>query len=367
MARVIDVRDGRPSGAAHWAMVAAAVLVAAVIGIGLARGLAGPPATEAPAAGQAPAAPAAKPAPTKPPPVLPARTVLVDAAPADAEAALVDCRAPMQALTLALGPGAPLTVCAGATQVRQMGSMRSYLAQDGGRQWVLQVDTAGGEVLRVALQGRDGRAYACEGSDCAGVTLGRHDARGTRQVTLRSVALRAGGVTAEIGAEAASSAEARGPTASTGTAGAGTADAARAMVSARLAVGADDQLPGLACTGPTVAISAPDGASQKFCGQGGAGFDIADDGTRTYQFQDFEGRTLAVKLDAQHVITRVSYGPYACEGTACTGASMSAAEPDNDAAERSFFFGRTTLFEAGGSSKRAGLQLNGSLVLQGQP
>lgn len=363
MARVIDVRDGRPSGAAHWVMVGGAVLVAAVIGIGLARGLAGPAASEAPAVRQAPAAPAAKPAPAKPPPALPARTVLVDAAPAAAEAAPpVDCRAPMQALTLALGPGAPLTVCAGATQVRQMGSMRSYLAQDGGRQWVLQVDTAGGEVIKVALQGRDGRAYACEGSDCAGVTLGRHDARGTRQVTLRSVALRAGGATAEVGAEAGSSAEASGPTASTGAAG-----AARAMVSARLAVGADDHLPGLACTGPSVAISAPDGASQKFCGQGGAGFDIADDGTRTYQFQDFEGRTLAIRLDAQHVITRVSYGSHACEGAACAGATMSAAEPDNDAAERSFFFGRTTLFDAGGSSTRAGLQLNGSLVLQGQP
>jgi hypothetical protein len=141
------------------------------------------------------------------------------------------------------------------------------------------------------------------------------------------------------------------------------------VLNGRLAVPSDDQLPGLGCTGPAVEIGTPDGAVHKFCGQGGAGFSIGDDGLRTIQFQDHEGQTLNIAVDPQQRVRRVEYGGNACEGDSCAGVSVTAAAPDNDLAERTFFFGRTALYGMG-SSGRSGaapaMVLNGSMVLPSQ-
>lgn len=339
MARLIHIQSARPSGAVHWTRVAAVMLAAALMGGGLAAWLA--PGRDAPLRPEAFAS--ASPARA----AEPLRAVSsTGAAAAAAQPATDAVSCPIQSVRIAVAGAPPQVVCVGTTRVRQLGSVRTYEVQAGGVEgWVLQVDVAGGELVKAGLAARDGRRYTCEAAQCSGLSLGRHDTRGVRSVTLEGLVM----------ARAAAAADPADSTAQT------------AQVSGRLSVPSDDQVPGLACTGPSVSISAPDGSMQKFCGQGGAGFEVADDGSRHYRFQDHEGQTLTVSVAPDQRVSSVQFGAFACRGSACGGASTNTAQPGNDMAERSFYFGRTPLGDATAPARSTpALIVDGTLVMPAQ-
>ena len=242
------------------------------------------------------------------------------------------------------------------TRVQQNGSVRSYIVNAGSADgWALQIDMADRQLLRASLSSRDGREFTCETSTCQGqATLGRAtvgSAASLRLLRLRLLRTSAPDSRAPVaGAEPLSGS---------------------LIIQASLRIPAEDQLPGLACTGPSVAISSADGSVHRFCGQGGSGIELADDGQRHYRFQDHEGRTLAIAIDKAERVVGVSMDQHACIGSACTGASSSSAEPGNDLAERSFFFGRTPLFEGGragsqGATRPPARLLEGTIVMPAQ-
>lgn len=328
MGRIIHIAPARPGGAAHWAKLAAAALVAVALGLALTDPDGGPPTAARPAAAAAPAQVPAQ------PPLAAVGTGPIAATAADVAPGPAPC--PLQSMQLAL-PGAPVrTVCMDATVVQQTGSVRSYVVRAGDAQgWTLTIDMVERSVAGVSLQARDGRTFRCERPDCVGdVALSASGTAATGHITLRDLRLAGPG---------------------------------EAILHASLRVPSDEQVPGLACTGPSTTISAPSGAAHRFCGQGGAGVEIADDGQRHYRFQDHEGRTLAITIDAEQRVTRIAWGGHACQGRACSGASTSSTDPANDLAERSFFFGRTALFEQGaGTAAKPALILDGSLVVPAQ-
>lgn len=329
-------------GAAHRVMIVAACLAAAAAGIALSR--LGSDAQPMP-----PTRPAAASAPRVIAVATPAVARVAPAASASATAVVV---CPLQSLSLASampqGGTAAKTVCMGSTLVQQTGDVRSYLVGAGDADgWTLRVDMVERRLFAAALQARDGRRYACESAQCAGsATLTQANAAQT--LSLRGLRL-----------------VMRSPAGSSATAA--TAEAGAFTLSAELRVPADDQVPGLACIGPSVSIATAGGAGRNFCGQGGAGVEIGGDGIQTYRFQDLEGRSLAVAVDAGQRVVGVELEPYSCKGAACAGASTTSAEPDNPLAERSFYFGRTALFDGGTSGNaRPGLVLNGTLLLPSQ-
>lgn len=236
------------------------------------------------------------------------------------------------------GGGAPATVCFAAAQVQQNGDVRSYRFGAGDAQgWTLRIDTVAQGLHRAELQARDGRRHGCEAPRCdvAGLSIERRGSAAPGRLRLEGLRL-AAAAPAAVG---------------------------EATLDGSLRLPPDDALPGLACIGPALTMRAPDGASGRFCGQGGAGVEIADDGGRHYRFQDYEGRTLLVHVDASQQVVGVAWGGAACRGPGCLGASTTSARPGDDLAERSFFFGRTALLDGGG---RPMLILDGSLVLPGQ-
>lgn len=335
MGRILHIAPARPGGAARRVKLAAAVLLAATCaGIALVARLG----HEVPGAARQPA-PAAG-APALEPALVAAPATAGQAVPArEAPAAPAPAACPLQSLQLALGRAAARTVCMDATGVQQNGSVRTFAIRAGDAEgWTLRIDMAERAVLAVSLSARDGRAYGCEAPRCTGqVSVSAASPGGPGRIALRDLRLASATVPGE------------------------------ATVNASLRVPPDEHVPGLACTGPSVTVSAASGALLRFCGQGGAGVEIADDGQRIYRFQDHEGRTLSIALDAAQRVAAVTWDGHACRGTACSGASTSSAEPGNDLAERSFFFGRTALFEVGtGARPRAMLVLDGTLVMPAQ-
>ncbi|HSI61138.1 MAG TPA: hypothetical protein VLA16_26510, partial [Ideonella sp.] len=150
---------------------ATALVALAAVGAGfvLLQGEPGPP---LPMAG--PGSVAMSPAEADPVRAAPAQAAQLAATPREAAPAC-----PFQQLEIALAGAAPLRACVDATRVQQNGGVRSYGAAGSGTAgWALQVDVAGGAVLKASLQAGDGRRFGCEGGACAGLGLGRHDARG---------------------------------------------------------------------------------------------------------------------------------------------------------------------------------------------
>ena len=75
--------------------------------------------------------------------------------------------------------------------------------------------------------------------------------------------------------------------------------------------------------------------------------------------------TVAIAPDQR--VSSVQFGAYACRGSACGGASTSSAQPGNDMAERSFYFGRTPLADAAGPARSTpALIVDGTLVMPAQ-
>jgi hypothetical protein len=340
MGRIIHIAPARPGGVAHWLRVAAAVLAAAAAGIGLSRLIEEGPAPQKPVA-QAPTT----------------QAVAVQASKADVDTPAVPVAAtdvvecPIQALTIAIDGGEARAVCMDATLVQQSGSVRTYLVKAGGAEgWTLRIDMVERAIQSASLEARDGVEYACGAARCLGrVTLDGQQPGGAWTLSVSDLRL--------LG---------RTPR----NASIDSIDTGLAVINARLTVPSDEQVPGLACTGSSVAIRATDGSTRKFCGQGGAGVAIAEDGHRSYHFQDHEGRTLTVAVNAEQRVIGVKLDNYGCQGNACGGASTSSSAPDNDLAERTFFFGRTVLTQVGtivasGGGPRPGLTLDGTLVMPG--
>jgi len=332
-----------PGAAAQRLKLAAALLLAAAIGVLLTRGWGDRPAAVLPAR---PAA-AAEVTVVAPVPLL--------AASSAGQAMTAEAAAPavcaLQSLQLALDQAPAFTVCLDNTQLQQNGSVRSYLLRAGDAQgWSLRVDMAERALLGVLLRARDGRAYSCAAPHCAGqVSVTAAPAGGDGQLSLRELRL---------------AAAPRSGAASAGGAGV-------AALNASLRLPSDEQVPGLACTGPSISISAAHAAAAKFCGQAGAGVEIADNGQRRYRFQDHEGRTLLIAVDGGQRVVGVSWEGHGCRDDGCRGARTSSADPANDLAERSFFFGRTVLPDqaaaaGAGAALRPALVLDGSLVMPAQ-
>lgn len=328
-ARILYMERARPGGWAHWVRVALACLAAAAAGVGVIRFIDPPRGPTRPVV--IPAAPAAPVASKRATATSPATATT----PADAVATPANC--PLQSMTLARDGVPPQTICMDATRVQQSGSVRSYVVQPGDAQgWTLQLDLVERRLLSASLKARDGREHACPSGQCQGsVELVRSGA--AQRLSVRGLRL---------------------PTGDSGT----------VVISAELRVPSDEQVPGLACVGPRVSIAAPDGTAEKFCGLGGAGVEIADDGRRHYRFQDHEGRTLTVSVNGEQQVVAIDFAPFGCRTPHCRGASTSSAEPDNPLAERSFFFGRTALSEGSATESRGpgGVVLDGSLVMPSQ-
>lgn len=337
MGRILYAKPARPGGALHWALAAAAMVAAAAAGIGLARLGDDAPAPAVPAPMAAPAAtlPAAA--------ATPSRAVPTAVAP---EAAVPATACPLQSLQLALDGATARTVCLDATVLQQTGSVRTYALRAADAQgWSLRIDTAERAVLSITLQARDGRAYVCRGLQCTGqASLLEAPGAGAGQIVLRDLQL----------AAQASLPKAPQPAAAAGV----------AVVSARLAMPSDDQTPGLGCPGPGISIGNGSGAARRFCGQGGTSVELADNGHLVYRLQDHEGRTLAIAVDAQQRVAGVSWEGRSCEGARCSGASTSSTDPSDAMAERSFFFGRTVLFDAGKATPA--VVLDGTLLVPAQ-
>lgn len=334
-ARIVRMQPARP-GRWAWA-VAGALALAAALGW---WAWPAPPVT-----GAAPPASPPMVAPPRPPAAAPATPALPQpvnpAMPAPTQlAAAAAC--PLQSLRITEPGAAPRTVCMDATAVQQNGSVRSYLVRAGDSQgWQLRVDTVERALHQVLLQARDGRQLGCQADDCGGqVQLRSRPTGGAGTLELHGLRLAGPG----------------GPV----------------VLHGQLRLPADDQLPGLGCSGPALTLGSADGTLRRFCGQGGAGVEIADDGTWHYRFHDHEGRTLRVSVDTAQRVVAVEWPGAACRGSACSGVSISTSTstptsspdtPPDPLAERSFFFGRTVLAGADG---QATLVLDGSLRMPAQ-
>jgi hypothetical protein len=264
----------------------------------------------------------------------------VRAGPLEAALRQAPPRCPLQTLEVALGSQPARPACVDTTRISQTGNVRSYLAAGSGHAaWALRVEVAGGSLMRVTLRAGDGAVYACEGEACRGLQWAHQGTRGLRSLQLDAVKL------VQVGS----------------------APAAEAAVSGRLDIPSDDAFTAPACDGAAVSLHAPDGSAQRFCGQGGAGVELTDAGFYTYRFEDAEGRSLAISVDAEQRVSEVRYGPWSCRGTACSGATASSVAPGREWAERSFHFGRTPLFGGGagpdGRALAPALFIEGSLML----
>jgi hypothetical protein len=123
----------------------------------------------------------------------------------------------------------------------------------------------------------------------------------------------------------------------------------------------EDKVPGLACTEQGVRITLRDGAFVPFCPKGGAGFEIGDDGKRTYRFTSLDGESILVAVDGSHLAQRVEYQGevvLACSTYACGSVHVS---PPDSAGARIFTFTSTTLSEPGAVER--GAELNGTLIV----
>jgi hypothetical protein len=123
----------------------------------------------------------------------------------------------------------------------------------------------------------------------------------------------------------------------------------------------EEELGDASCWQDELVITRENGSRTSFCPKQGAGFEIADDGDRTYRFTSFDGESILVRADAADRLRQVKYigsVPQACTPPACGAFSISASA---ESGERRFIFSGVTVMEENGGNRTA--LLNGVLVL----
>lgn len=245
-----------------------------------------------------------------------------------------DC--PGQLLEVALN-GTVELACMSALITKHNGSVRSHQASTltGPQRW-LRVEVAGGTILSAAW-GSDLRPdFQCQAAECQAITISRRDAQGARVMTLEHTPL----MRAQPGA---------------------TPPVQESLqLSGHLEIPAEP-LAELACDDQGVSIVTSDSSSQTFCPQGGAGFEIGDDGARRYRFTNLDGESILVATDRDQQIRQVQYEGevmLACRSIECGSVRISAADAEG---ARRFTFSGATLIET--QSGQSSAVLNGSLIL----
>ncbi|HEY0943588.1 MAG TPA: hypothetical protein VGE08_26115 [Steroidobacter sp.] len=229
------------------------------------------------------------------------------------------------------------SVCLGTLTTKYNGSVRSHqVATLATPQRWLRVEVAGGTILSAAWGGELRPDFYCQGAACKGITISRRDARGARVMTLeRTQLMRA--PSNEMSSVQAS-----------------------LQLSGQLTI-PPEELPEFACADQGVSIVTSDSSSQTFCPLGGAGFELADDGTKRYRFTSLDGESIVVATDQDQQIRQVQFDgevSLACRSFGCGSVRISAADVEG---ARRFTFAGTTLIDA--DSGQTNAVLNGSLIL----
>lgn len=229
------------------------------------------------------------------------------------------------------------SVCMGTLVTRYNGSVRSHEvpAFTTPRRW-LRVEAAGNDILSVGWGTDERPEFYCQAADCKGITIGRRDVRGARVMTFERTSL------ALAGSKAAPSRP------------------GALQLTGKIEI-PPEQLPAFACAGQGVSIVTSDSSSQTFCPAGGAGFEIADDGTKRYRFTSLDGESLVVATDRDQRVRQVQFEgevSLACRYSECGSVRISAADAQG---ARRFSFAGTTLIDT--ESGQSNAVLNGSLIL----
>ena len=270
--------------------------------------------------------------PLGPPPELPAAAIA-----AGPVVATVSRAEPAPACTQAvlelLLEGQLKSVCVGALRAFQNGSLRTYRANAAGAggHW-LRIDTAGGELVGVAIGRGAADDYACEAPDCAGVSLGAADLRGERTLAFDAVRLsRRGEASALVDAHT--------------------------LLSGRLVGRAPaEPLAADACGTLGVVINTSGSlTSQAFCALEGVAVEHTDDAGRIHRFESLDAEPIAVTTGPAGELLRIEHGRLSCSGAQCSGAVLAAAATD---APLALTLNGTVLTASGG----AWASLNGRLA-----
>lgn len=229
------------------------------------------------------------------------------------------------------------SACMGAIVTKYNGSVRSHQAATLSTppRW-LRVEFAGGTILSAAWGSEVRPDFHCQAAGCKGITIAKPDARGARMMTFERAALM------RTGSNGMQS----------------TQDSLQ--LSGQLEI-APEALSEQACADQGVSIVTSDSSSQTFCPRGGAGFEIADDGSKRYRFTSLDGESILVATVGDHEIGQVQYQgevSLACRSFECGSVRISMADA---AGARRFTFSGTTLIDTNGGQSNA--VLNGSLLL----
>lgn len=229
------------------------------------------------------------------------------------------------------------SLCMGAVITKHNGSVRSHqVATLTAPQRWLRVEFAGGTILSAAWGNELQPEFHCQAAECNGVAISKRDARGARVMALDRTSLMQ-------------------------TPSNGMPSAQQSLqLSGRVEIPAEE-LSEPACVDQGVSIVTSDSSSQTFCPQGGAGFEIADDGTKRYRFTSLDGESILVATDRNQQIGQVRYegeGSLACRSSECGSVRISVADANG---ARRFTFSGTTLIDT--ESGQSNAVLNGSLIL----
>lgn len=245
-----------------------------------------------------------------------------------------------QRIDLALG-GKSIAACVGETITVQNGGLRVYTVETSAapKRW-LRIGAAGSTVISAGLglgASPDIQAepeFQCEGRGCKGIVIGPHDSQGVRTIAMDHAVLVAATANKVPSADEI------------------------VMVTGSLQTVAEENLPGLACTGQGVNITTSEGSALSFCPQDGAGFETGPGGNRVYRFSSLDGESVLVAVDDNQAVRQVEYRgerDRVCAAAACVGVRVSSPDPSG---ERTVTFAGTTVVEAQGNS---GAVLNGTL------
>jgi hypothetical protein len=194
--------------------------------------------------------------------------------------------------------GSPRTACIATTRVHDRGNLVTYdiaLENPKGR---LMIDRTGKRVMAARLELAGARRLSCDQDTCAGgIEISELGKDGGRRIALHEVAL--------LGATAA-------------------------VVSGTLSM--HERAPGeVLCDRPKLTVIESGGRIRDFCPMGGAGFEVAEDGSRKYRFDALSGDTLMLELGADFRLRAAklsgSDGDAACRGAQCAGVRRQSPSP----------------------------------------